>query len=190
MSEPVDPGPREHDEQPGGAAVARSPEEGAGGRGAAVLAVTAALASLSTGMAIVSALQGGESTSLNADWWLSIAFATAALFGPAALAALLGARALLRHRPWAPLLLLVIGTVVATVGLVILTVTVSALSSGDNAPYHEFRFIFDQCSREVLFLVAVLAALHALSGALEAAAGIMGRHSASRSLTSPADVGG
>lgn len=180
MSEPVDAVPFEHDEQTGDAPPARSAEGGPGGRGAVVLAVTAALASLSTGMAIVSALGGRESTSFTGSWWVSIAFATAAVFGPAALAALLGARALLHRRPWAPLLLLVVGTVVATAGLVILTLTVSQLSGGQDAPYREFHFIFDQSDRGTLALVAVLAALHALSGTLEAAAGVMGRHAVRR----------
>jgi hypothetical protein len=178
MSEPVDAAPGEGGEQTDDPPALPSPDDRSGERGPAVLAVMAALAALSTGMAIISSLQGSESASLTRDWWLSLAFATAALFGPAAMAALLGARALLRRRPWAPLLLLVVGTGVATAGLVILTVTVSAISGGDNAPYREFRFIFDESNRQALTVVAVLATLHALCGALEAAAGIMGRHAA------------
>ena len=180
MSEPLEAGLAETDARDDGVPGARSPVKRPTGRAAAALAVTAALAALSTGVAIVAALLGGDTPSLTGDWWVSVAFATAAVFGPAALAALLGARALLHHRPWAPLLLLVVGTMVATAGLVILTLTVSQLSAGDSGPYHEFRFVFDQCSREALVVVAVMAALHALSGTLEAAAGIMGRNTGRR----------
>lgn len=145
-------------------------------RAAAALAVTASLAALSTGLAITAALGSAESALPLRDWMLSVAFTTAALFGPGALAALLGARALVRHRPWAPLLLLLVGTLVATGGLVILTVTVSQLAGGENDPYSEFRFLFDRAARGTLVAVAALAVLHVLSGAFEAVAGIMGRH--------------
>jgi len=184
VSDPADTGtaiPAVPDARYDGALVARPPVKRPTGRAAAALAVAAALASLSTGMAIISALGGGGTTSFTVDRWVSIAFATGAIFGPAALAALLGARALLRHRPWAPLLLLVVGTMVATAGLVILTLTVSKLiGGGGGAPYSEFHFIFDQSTDGALALVAVLAALYALTGTLEAAAGIMGRDAARR----------
>lgn len=144
-------------------------------RGAAALAVTASLAALCSGLAIVATLSSAEGATVGGEWYASIAFVTAAVFGPGTLAAALGGQALLRRRPWAPILLLFVGTIVAAMGLGIVALSVSQATAPDGAPSGQVALVFGDAATQALWVVALMGALHALSGVLEAGAGILGR---------------
>lgn len=137
---------------------------------------TTARAALSTGLAIVAILTGGQGSVVDSSWVTSVVFVTAVFFGPFTLAAALGARGLLRHRPWAPLLLVLAGIVVAATGLAIVSLAVSqATAAGASGPPSDVVDFLGMASTDGAWWVAAMAALHSLSGALEVAAGIMGR---------------
>ena len=92
-----------------------------------------------------------------------------------ALLAALGGHGLLQRRQWAPLLLLLGGTMVAGAGLAIVALTASyATDPGDADADVPLDWVFDQVDDETLWLLVAFAALLAVTGTLEAASGVMG----------------
>lgn len=147
---------------------------------AATLAVTAGLAVLVTGFVIVSLVTGGREGDYGAEWYVAVATTTLAVFGPLALLAALGGHGLLQRRQWAPLLLLLGGTMVSGAGLAIVAFAASYATAPASSTGVPLDWVFDQVDDDTLWLLVAFAALLAVTGTLEAASGVMGRDAVTR----------